>query len=543
MSLFIPPTVRATDDNNNAISGAKWYFYLTGTTTLATVYTDDDLTTSATNPVVANGGGLFAPTYLDPAVIYRAILKDASGVQIQDIDPLSPDSLSALAADDGASLVKMQVDGGRTVSLLDLLGDESPMGALGPGVVRGINFDKRFTSATDDDTSAGLDYRNFVISTEISGANSAYEVIGLHLTPNFYHDDAAGAPNITFGYGIKQACRIGLADEKNGTLTTFRGIETHTAIEGTNTVTDLMNFNCGDFDWLNGTGTADNLFGFRCGNLTGDGGGARVNTLAACFYATDQTAGAPLSAAFYSNIASGTNKYTIYTGGSAPSVHSGKFRIGSNTPSPTDTLEVVGFVKAASNGNTLTAGSYHELQSDNSGQTATISNAHATAPKGLRINFSGGAPNNQTQTFLLCDDSSTTRFTVYSDGTVSAKGGLLSSSATLGIGYVTGAGGAAVQGTSKSTGVTKNTTCGKVTMNGSALAAGAKVSFTVTNSAIAATDVVVVSVASGGTANAYRANVTAVAAGSFAVTVENITGGSLSESPVINYAVIKSVIS
>jgi len=53
----------------------------------------------------------------------------------------------------------------------------------------------------------------------------------------------------------------------------------------------------------------------------------------------------------------------------------------------------------------------------------------------------------------------------------------------------------------------------------------------------------IVSVASGGTANAYRANVTAVAAGSFTVTVENITAGSLSEAPKIAFAVIKAVTS
>ena len=80
-------------------------------------------------------------------------------------------------------------------------------------------------------------------------------------------------------------------------------------------------------------------------------------------------------------------------------------------------------------------------------------------------------------------------------------------------------------------------------MNAAALTAGTKVSFVVTNSSVEADDVVIVSVASGGTANAYRANVTAVAAGSFTVTVENITAGSLSEAPKIAFAVIKAVTS
>jgi hypothetical protein len=110
-----------------------------------------------------------------------------------------------------------------------------------------------------------------------------------------------------------------------------------------------------------------------------------------------------------------------------------------------------------------------------------------------------------------------------------------------GIGYATGAGGTVTQITSKSTTVVLNKITGAVTMQAAALAGGAKVSFTVTNSTVAATDGVVVWIASGGTANAYRANVVAVGAGSFAVAVENITAGSLSESPVVGFAVIKSV--
>jgi hypothetical protein len=109
------------------------------------------------------------------------------------------------------------------------------------------------------------------------------------------------------------------------------------------------------------------------------------------------------------------------------------------------------------------------------------------------------------------------------------------------IGYATGAGGTVTQNTNKSTGVTLNKVTGQITTNNAALAAGAKVSFTLTNSTIAATDEVSVWIVSGGTANAYRASVTAVAAGSCAITLENITAGSLSEAPVIGFAVRKAV--
>jgi hypothetical protein len=100
-------------------------------------------------------------------------------------------------------------------------------------------------------------------------------------------------------------------------------------------------------------------------------------------------------------------------------------------------------------------------------------------------------------------------------------------------------GGSVIQITSKATGVTLNRKSGEITLQAAALGSGAKVTFTVTNNFVGVADVPVVCVKSGGTANAYRASVTAVAAGSFAITVENITGGSLSEAPKISFVIIK----
>ena len=109
------------------------------------------------------------------------------------------------------------------------------------------------------------------------------------------------------------------------------------------------------------------------------------------------------------------------------------------------------------------------------------------------------------------------------------------------IGYSTGTGGTVTQSTDKSTGVTLNKRCGQITMNAASLAAGAEVSFTLTNSFIAATDVVVASIASGATAGAYGLQVDAVAAGSCRFSLGNHNVGSLSEAVVINFVVIKSV--
>jgi hypothetical protein len=114
-------------------------------------------------------------------------------------------------------------------------------------------------------------------------------------------------------------------------------------------------------------------------------------------------------------------------------------------------------------------------------------------------------------------------------------------SAESAVGYSTGTGGVITQATDKSTGVTLNKRCGQITMNAAALAAAAEVSFTLTNSVIAATDVVMVSIASGATAGAYSVQCDATAAGSCRISVGNRNAGSLGEAIVLNFVVIKSV--
>ena len=109
------------------------------------------------------------------------------------------------------------------------------------------------------------------------------------------------------------------------------------------------------------------------------------------------------------------------------------------------------------------------------------------------------------------------------------------------IGYVSG--GAVTQATNKSTAVTLNTQGGQITMNNAALADGAEVTFQVNNDKVAASDVIGVNIASGGTAGAYLVVVSAVAAGSFEITVSNVSGGALSQAIVLNYAVTKSAAS
>jgi len=105
------------------------------------------------------------------------------------------------------------------------------------------------------------------------------------------------------------------------------------------------------------------------------------------------------------------------------------------------------------------------------------------------------------------------------------------------LGYSTDAQGAVTQATSKSTGVTLDKSCGQITLNNAALAGTTNVTFTLTNSLIGVKDVLVLNVY-GGTSGAYNVWVSGLAVGSATITVRNITGGSLSEAIVINFAII-----
>ena len=107
-------------------------------------------------------------------------------------------------------------------------------------------------------------------------------------------------------------------------------------------------------------------------------------------------------------------------------------------------------------------------------------------------------------------------------------------------GYITGEGGTVTQATSKATAVTLNKKCGEITMNAASLAADTTVTFTLTNSTIAATDLLVLNHVSGGTAGSYLLNAQ-TAAGSVSINVRNVTAGALSEAIVIGFAVIKAV--
>ena len=123
---------------------------------------------------------------------------------------------------------------------------------------------------------------------------------------------------------------------------------------------------------------------------------------------------------------------------------------------------------------------------------------------------------------------------------LSVTGGIRSTGAQ-GIGYATGAGVAVTQLTSRTTATptTGNKLSGAITLFTAAPALSTWFTFTVPNTAIAATDTVIVTVRS--STNTYVANVTSiVAATSFTISMASILG-TASDTPIVNFSIIRGV--
>lgn len=179
---------------------------------------------------------------------------------------------------------------------------------------------------------------------------------------------------------------------------------------------------------------------------------------------------------------------------------------------------------------------------------AAITGTTITANTGFVGPHNGtvGATTPNTGAFTTLSASSTVSGTGFSTylasppaigGTAPSTGKFTTLQATTSAGYTTGAGGTVTQGTSRTTGVTIDKICGAITLF-TAAGASAYTTFTVTNSTVAATDVIIVNQASG--TDKYEVFVTAVGAGSFDITFSDVSG-TTTEAPVFNFAVIKAV--
>lgn len=147
-------------------------------------------------------------------------------------------------------------------------------------------------------------------------------------------------------------------------------------------------------------------------------------------------------------------------------------------------------------------------------------------------------------TITLTSPTLTTPVIGVATGTsLAVSGALSSSSPSAKIGYATGAGGAVTQGTSRTTTVVmvpNPCVSGAITTTADSMAAQTPTTFTVTDSAVAATDVIAISKVSGDVDTFAWVN--SVGSGSFTVTLFNSHASAADTTAfVFNFAVIKAV--
>ena len=107
--------------------------------------------------------------------------------------------------------------------------------------------------------------------------------------------------------------------------------------------------------------------------------------------------------------------------------------------------------------------------------------------------------------------------------------------------FVVGGQTAVTQATSISTGVTCNAYSGVITTVSQTVAAGAEAEFTVTNSKVSATDVVVACIKTHTSAGTFIVGTSAVAAGSFKLRLTNLDAAAAGNNVlVINFVVLKA---
>ena len=161
----------------------------------------------------------------------------------------------------------------------------------------------------------------------------------------------------------------------------------------------------------------------------------------------------------------------------------------------------------------------------------------ASDAAGARANLGLGTMATQDADNVTITGGNVTNLTSLSTGTLDATTSILCSG-NGGVGYKAGAGGTVTQLTNKATGVTLNFASGQITLSAASLAAATIVSFTLTNSAITANDLLVLNHVSAGTFGAYTLNANC-GNGSATISIRNNSAGALAEAIVLRFAVIK----
>jgi len=196
-------------------------------------------------------------------------------------------------------------------------------GTIATGTIQLSHFSHTFTG----DAGGASDVRGFTTTNQSQGANAITQSVGISCIPQ--HNGTATLASL-----------IGLINFisviNTGNVTTGRGITSQFSLSAAGNITTAQAF-VALAPVFSSTGAITTLSGFVSGNL----GHATLVTNALGFDAADFTAALTLTAAFRSQMTSGTGKWGFYASGTAANAFAGNVRIGS-VVAPTVALDVTG---------------------------------------------------------------------------------------------------------------------------------------------------------------------------------------------------------
>jgi len=345
---------RALDANGNPLSGAQWFFYATGTSTPQAVYANASLATSLGPVVTADSAGQFVPIYFDATKTYRAVLRTAAG-----------------------ALVKPEIDPANASGSVE---GANNLGTLPSGSTNAIDISRTATSGAVDGSSQ---FYSLVARVYAQGSNNYSNVRGQYLGS---HVNTTGG-----SVALADALHAYVWQAGAGNIANVQVIAAHVRLDGPGDVTtEAICFRCVSTTLGAGV-TVPTLKGLSIGDI---GDATKVTNV----YGIDieDIVASSVAIGVRSVMNAATNKYFIFGAGTAQSAHNGNFGIG------------------------ITNAPLWKLTVRESASTfvADFGNTHASAPFGIRIQYTAAAPNGSDNAFITCQDSGATRFEVTSDGRV-----------------------------------------------------------------------------------------------------------------------------
>ena len=349
---------RALDANGNPLSGAQWFFYATGTSTPQAVYANASLATSLGPVVTADSAGQFVPIYFDATKTYRAVLRTAAG-----------------------ALVKPEIDPANASGSVE---GANNLGTLPSGSTNAIDISRTATSGAVDGSSQ---FYSLVSRVYAQGSNSYSNVRGQYLGS---HVNTTGG-----SVALADALHAYVWQAGAGNIANVQVIAAHVRLDGPGDVTtEAICFRCVSTTLGAGV-TVPTLKGLSIGDI---GDATKITNV----YGIDieDIVASSVAIGVRSVMNAATNKYFIFGAGTAQSAHNGHFGIG------------------------ITNAPLWKLTVRESASTfiADFGNTHASAPFGIRIQYTAAAPNGTDNAFITCQDTGATRFEVASNGRVKIGG-------------------------------------------------------------------------------------------------------------------------